>query len=64
MNNNKNSMYCRLCSGETSFVFNHKVLNKFDVKYYRCSNCESLQTEKPYWLDEAYEKSNLGQDDF
>ena len=64
MDNNKNSMYCRLCNGETSFVFNNKILHKFYVNYYRCSNCESLQTEKPYWLDEAYEKSNLSEDDF
>ncbi|MBD1394703.1 class I SAM-dependent methyltransferase [Mucilaginibacter glaciei] len=25
------------------------------MQYYKCTYCGSLQTEKPYWLDEAYE---------
>ncbi|MFD1466653.1 class I SAM-dependent methyltransferase [Hymenobacter caeli] len=29
-------------------------MKKFDVKYYRCSNCEFIQTEEPYWLEESY----------
>jgi len=27
------------------------------VQYYRCRSCNSLQTELPYWLDEAYSPS-------
>jgi len=30
------------------------VLNKHVVTYYRCSLCGFIQTEKPYWLEEAY----------
>jgi hypothetical protein len=30
------------------------VLNKYAVKYFKCEKCKSLQTEKPYWLEEAY----------
>ena len=30
------------------------MLNKYDVKYYLCPQCGFLQTEEPFWLDEAY----------
>jgi hypothetical protein len=35
-------------------LFTAKVLNKYDVKYYRCSQTGFVQTEEPYWLEEAY----------
>ena len=45
---------CPICGSLLEFEFNSIVLNKYEVNYYRCKNCELLQTEKPYWLDEAY----------
>lgn len=48
---------CRLCSGAVDSLFKKRVLGKYDVSYYKCSHCYSLQTEKPYWLDEAYKKN-------
>ncbi len=45
---------CRLCGGPTSVAFRKKVLGKHDVTYFRCGQCGSMQTEYPYWLDEAY----------
>ncbi|WEK44963.1 MAG: class I SAM-dependent methyltransferase [Candidatus Sphingomonas colombiensis] len=45
---------CRLCSGEASEIFRLPVLGKYDVPYYRCADCGSIQTEKPYWLGEVY----------
>ncbi|WP_294535233.1 class I SAM-dependent methyltransferase [uncultured Rhodoblastus sp.] len=30
------------------------VLAKHKVRYFECNGCGSLQTELPYWLDEAY----------
>ena len=53
---------CRLCSGAVDSLFKKRVLGKYDVSYYKCSHCHSLQTEKPYWLDEAY-KNNLSNTD-
>ena len=50
---------CRLCSGSVNYVFSKKILGKYEVNYYKCSDCLSLQTETAYWLDEAYQKSNL-----
>lgn len=51
--------HCRLCDGALAFRFSRHVLNKHDVAYYQCGQCQSLQTELPYWLDEAYVENNL-----
>ena len=45
---------CRLCNGTLEFRFQKSVLGKHAVNYFQCSLCESLQTEPPYWLKEAY----------
>ncbi len=41
-----------------------KVLNKYDIDYFQCTNCGFVKTEEPYWLDEAYSspiaKSDVG----
>jgi 2-polyprenyl-3-methyl-5-hydroxy-6-metoxy-1,4-benzoquinol methylase len=37
------------------FIFAEKVLFKYDVNYYKCSQCGFIQTEVPYWLSEAYQ---------
>ncbi|SFG89773.1 Methyltransferase domain-containing protein [Desulfotomaculum arcticum] len=49
---------CRLCGGyQLEYIFSHLILKKYNVKYYICNNCQLLQTEKPYWLEEAYVSS-------
>lgn len=45
---------CRLCGGTASLRFGLKVIGKYDAGYFLCSGCCSLQTESPFWLDEAY----------
>ncbi len=45
---------CKICGTQTTTAFSAKVLNKYDVNYFKCGNCGYLFTEKPYWLDEAY----------
>ena len=45
---------CRLCGGPSLFVFAHEFLGTHTVSYFECSRCRFLQTEAPYWLDEAY----------
>jgi len=47
-------MKCKICGNESRKVFNTRVLYKYDVDYYQCTVCEFGQTEKPYWLEEAY----------
>ncbi len=48
-------MKCNICNKNASLLFKATVLNKYDVSYYRCNVCDFIQTETPYWLDEAYE---------
>lgn len=50
----KAAISCRLCGEQASFVWRATVLGRHDVAYFQCSNCGLLQTEVPYWLEEAY----------
>jgi hypothetical protein len=45
---------CRLCGGTLADAFSTQVLGKYSVRYRKCNDCQSLQTEAPYWLPEAY----------
>lgn len=47
---------CNICSQPSSYLFSGLVLNKYSVKYFKCKSCGFIQTEQPYWLNEAYEK--------
>lgn len=47
-------MKCKICSGPMLKFSVGKVLSKYDVQYYRCGSCGFIQTENPYWLQEAY----------
>jgi len=47
-------MKCKICSAVNKLVFGAKILAKYNISYFYCSNCNFLQTEEPYWLDEAY----------
>jgi len=33
------------------------MLNKYTINYFHCPHCGFLQTEEPYWLEEAYKES-------
>jgi hypothetical protein len=48
---------CKICGNESKQIFRRKVLDKYDVAYFQCSSCEFIQTEKPYWLEEAYQQT-------
>lgn len=45
---------CRICGGEAALFDNALVLRKYQVSYFRCEACGFVQTETPYWLEEAY----------
>lgn len=47
-------MNCNICNGGSAHMFSAKILGKYDAQYYRCNNCGFIQTEAPYWLEEAY----------
>jgi hypothetical protein len=45
---------CLLCKNQFSFFAEATLLRKYKVSYYRCEQCGFVQTEEPYWLQEAY----------
>jgi len=47
-------MICKICNFDAIPLFKAAVLNKYEVQYFKCSNCGFLFTEEPYWLNEAY----------
>jgi hypothetical protein len=51
---NAHACSCRLCGSEALPQFSLLVLHKYEVQYFLCSGCKSMQTEEPYWLEEAY----------
>jgi 2-polyprenyl-3-methyl-5-hydroxy-6-metoxy-1,4-benzoquinol methylase len=55
-------MICKICNSKSDELFSSKVLHKFVVQYYKCKSCGFVQTEKPYWLDEAYSSAITAQD--
>lgn len=50
-------MTCKICNKQTKQIFKAKILNKYEIDYFYCEHCGFLQTEEPYWLDEAYGES-------
>lgn len=47
-------MVCKICGASTSKIFSALVLKKYNIDYFICSKCDFIQTEKPFWLKEAY----------
>lgn len=50
-------MKSKITGGETTLLFTAKVLQKYDVAYYRCNETGFIQTQEPHWLDEAYKST-------
>ena len=53
---------CPICTSTLRFAFNAKVLKKYEISYWQRPKCELLKTEKPYWLDEAYQNAIIDGD--
>jgi hypothetical protein len=47
---------CKICNAKTKQIFNKTILNKYSIDYFQCSNCNFIQTEEPYWLEEVYKE--------
>lgn len=45
---------CGICGDSMSRVFSATLLRRYQVSYFQCASCGFLQTERPYWLEEAY----------
>jgi len=50
-------MKCNICSQENNEIFKSTIFNKYPIAYFYCDLCGFLQTEEPYWLEEAYSES-------
>lgn len=49
--------HCVICSNELTALFEAQIMFSYNISYYKCTGCGSIQTEKPYWLNEAYENA-------
>jgi len=47
---------CKICGLATVPFAKATVLDQYQVRYSRCDSCGFVQTETPFWLDEAYER--------
>ena len=48
---------CRLCGGNTKYLWSGSLLDITTVKYFDCPVCGYVQTEYPYWLERAYSEA-------
>jgi hypothetical protein len=53
---------CKICGLSSTPFGQAAVLRKYPVRYYRCEGCGFIQTESPYWLEEAYTTAIARQD--
>lgn len=47
-------MKCKICNSDSNIIFEKTVLLKYNVNYYQCNNCSFVQTDDPFWFEEAY----------
>ncbi len=47
-------MKCKICANDTAPFAKATILTKYNIQYFRCPHCQFIQTESPYWFDEAY----------
>jgi hypothetical protein len=50
-------MNCKICGAKSAELGTAVVLSKHRVQYFRCDHCGFIQTEQPYWLEEAYSEA-------
>lgn len=53
---------CRVCRAPSDSFGAATVLGKYRVEYFRCRDCQFMQTETPYWLEEAYQDAIISTD--
>lgn len=55
MQTHPTAVTCPITGSPMRHVFTHRILCKHDVGYFYSDESGLLRTEKPYWLDEAYQ---------
>lgn len=56
-------MKCKICQSDSRTFAQATILNKYNITYFQCPNCRFVQTEEPYWLNEAYSSAIAPNDD-
>ena len=55
-------MNCKICQNKSEEIFSSTLLNKYEIKYYQCPNCDFIQTQEPFWLNQAYSEAITRED--
>jgi hypothetical protein len=50
-------MICKICSSNSELFSKTEILKKYNIQYFKCPDCGFIQTENPYWLEEAYSEA-------
>ena len=58
----QHSERCKVCGAASHPFGNAVLLRKYDARYYQCGECQFVQTERPYWLAEAYTSALVAAD--
>jgi len=48
---------CRVCNTTVDPIFTSVLIQKYSVEYFQCLHCGYVQTESPFWLEEAYSRT-------
>lgn len=54
LENRQAEMKCPIDGAAMERMFEHAVLGRHRVEYFRCPSCRLLQPRDPHWLEEAY----------
>ena len=53
---------CRVCRSTSESFAHATILGRYDIEYFRCRDCQFIQTEDPFWLAEAYSDAIVSTD--
>ena len=59
---NREKAACRVCQQDADFFFIKPILGRYQVRYFKCPGCGFVQTETPFWLEEAYTNLSFRRD--
>ena len=45
---------CKICNNASQKIFSKVILKKYAADFFRCTNCDFVQTSEPIWIEEAY----------
>ena len=47
-------MKCKICGANSDLFETGIILGRHKADFFLCADCHFIQTEPPYWLQEAY----------